>query len=112
MGEPMVQDRGIAGLEQSMHHPLAGYSQYNLEVLCNSSEAATTQQGDTDETTVSLEQRLLAYIQPGDREAAVTLLRAIIDTIAIRIAVSTPIPLQTSPSDDEPVIVSQLKAIL
>ena len=88
-----------------MHHPLAGYSQYNLEVLCSSSETAATQQGDTDETAVSLEQRLLAYIQPGDREAAATLLRAIIDIIAICIAVSTPTLLQTPPSDDEPITV-------
>ena len=88
-----------------MHHPLAGRSQYNLEALYSSSEAATTQQGDTDETAVSLEQRLLAYVQSGDCEAAVTLLRAIIDTMAMYIMVSTLTLLQTPPSDDEPVIV-------
>ena len=95
-----------------MHHPLARCSQYNLEALYSSSKAAATQQGDTDETAVSLEQRLLAYIQPGDHETAATLLRAIIDIMAIRIAASTPTLLQTPPSNNEPIIVSQLKAIL
>ena len=42
MGEPMAQDRGITGLEQSMYHPLAGCSQYNLEALYSSSEVAAT----------------------------------------------------------------------
>ena len=42
MGEPIVQDRGIVELEQSVYHPMAGYSQYNLEVLYSSSEVAAT----------------------------------------------------------------------
>ena len=42
MGEPMAQDGGVAGLEQSMYHPLAGRSQYNLEAPHSSSEAAAT----------------------------------------------------------------------
>ena len=42
MGEPMVQDGGVTGLEQSVYHPMAGRSQYNLEVLYSSSEVAAT----------------------------------------------------------------------
>ena len=42
MGEPIAQDRGIAGLEQSMYHPLAGWSQFNTEALPDTSEDIVT----------------------------------------------------------------------
>ena len=104
----MVQDRGIIGLEQSMYHPIAGYSQYNLEVLYSSSEvAATLQEGTVEAVTESLEQYLLACILLGKQEEASTLLYTIIDTSVIRIAKAIPnlhSP-PTPPTDKELIIV-------
>ena len=112
IGEPIVQDRGITGLEQSLYHSLAGLSQYNIEGLKNSSEVLAIYWGDTGEVTESLEQRLLAYVLPSDREIAASLLRTIIDiTVMYTIAISLT-PLQTPLSDNEPVTISQLKIIL
>ena len=87
MGEPIVQDGSVAGLEQSVHHPMAGRSQYNLEVLYSSSKvAATLQEGTVEAVAESLEQYLLAYILPGKQEEASTFLRTIIDVSVIYIA--------------------------
>ena len=61
-----MQDRGITELEQSVHHPIAGHSQYNLEVLYSSSEVATTlQEGTIEVVAESLEQYLLACVLLG-----------------------------------------------
>ena len=115
MGEPMVQDGGVAGLEQSVHHPMAGRSQYNLEVPYSSSEVATTlQDGTVEAAAESLEQCLLACILLGKQEEASTLLRTIIDASVIRIVKAT-LNLHsppTPPTDEELVIVGQLKTIL
>ena len=112
IGEPIVQDRGITGLEQSLYHPLARLSQYNIEELKNSSKVPVTYRGDTSEVTESLEQRLLAYVLPGDQETAASLLRTIIDMTVMYTIIISPTPLQTPPSDNEPVTIGQLMIIL
>ena len=111
----MVQDGGIAGLEQSVYHPIARYSQYNLEVPYSSSEvAATLQEGTVEVVVESLKQYLLACVLLGMLEEASTLLRAIVDISAMYIAKAIPnlhSP-PTPPIDEELVTVGQLKMIL
>jgi hypothetical protein len=107
----MAMDGGIAGLEQSQHHPLAGQSQFNPtppppQTQARESPAST--QGDDGDPTESLIQRIKACVIPGKVDEVTRLLRVLRDLVATT-ATSTA---TFSASDDNPVTVGQLKTIL
>ena len=104
MGEPMAQDGGIAGLEQSLHHPRAGRSQFNAEIPPDTSEDAATQQGGASESTEPLQQRILACVLPDKQEEVLSLLRDLVATVT-RLAkptISPPKPPLLMTSEEDP----------
>jgi len=112
MGEPMVTDGGRAGLEQSQHHPLAGRSQYSQTPQLQASEPPASSRSSDGDPTEAIIKCIKACVIPGKEDEVTRLLRdltAIITTSGTTSALQTP---RTPNSDDEPVTIGQLKAIL
>jgi hypothetical protein len=85
MAEPMAMDGGVAGLEQSQHHPLAGRSQFNpvsLTPQAEASESPASTQGDTGDPTESIIQCIKACVIPGKEDEVSRLLRDLRDIVA------------------------------
>jgi hypothetical protein len=119
MAEPMAMDSGIAGLEQSQHHPLAGRSQFNPvspTPLIEASEPPASPQGDAGDPTESVIQSLKACVIPGKMDEASRLIRVLRDMFASTTTTSSVATSlrtsRTSFSEDDPVTIGQLKSIL
>jgi hypothetical protein len=114
----MAMDGGIAGLEQSQHHPLAGRSQFNppsLHSQTQASESLASVQGDEGDQAASLIQSIKACVIPGKEDEVSRLLRELRVIVATAATTSAATSLQTSRtsfSDDDPVTIGQLKSIL
>jgi hypothetical protein len=74
MGEPMAMDGGIAGLEQSDYHPLAGQSQYSPPILTLVSEPPVSSQGVASDLAENIIQSIIACIIPGKKDEVSRLL--------------------------------------
>jgi hypothetical protein len=116
MGEPMAMDGGVAGLEQSDHHPLAGQSQYPPPLQAPVSEPPTSSQGGAGDLASSIIQSIVACVIPGKKDEVSRLLSELreIDasTIAATTTATSPRTSRTSVSDDNPVTIGQLRTIL
>ena len=113
MGEPMVTDSGRAGLDQSQHHPLAGRSQYSQTPQQEPSDSPASSSDGTDDPTEPLIQRIKACVIPGKADEVTRLLRDLVTAAAATACTATsPRTPKTPISDDEPVTIGQLKAIL
>ena len=118
MAEPMAMDGGIAGLEQSQHHPLAGRSQFNPPsppTQTQASDPPASIQGDDGDPAASILQSIKACVIPGKEDEVSRLireLRVIVATAATTTAATSPRTSRTSFSDDDPVTIGQLKTIL
>jgi hypothetical protein len=114
----MAMDGGIAGLEQSQHHPLAGRSQFNPPSLYSQTQASeflASVQGDDGDQAASLIQSIKACVIPGKEDEVSRLLRELRVIVATAATTSAATSLQTSRtsfSDDDPVAIGQLKSIL
>ncbi len=118
MAEPMAMDGGIAGLEQSQHHPLAGRSQFNPPSppsQTQASDSPASNQGGNGDPAESILQSIRACVIPGKEDEVSRLireLRVIVATAATTTAATSPRTSRTSFSDDDPVTIGQLKTIL
>lgn len=114
----MAMDGGIAGLEQSQHHPLAGRSQFNPPSPLSQTQASDSPasiQGDDGDPAASILQRIKACVIPGKEDEVSRLireLRVIVATAATTTIATSPRTSRTSFSDDDPVTIGQLKTIL
>jgi hypothetical protein len=111
----MAMDGGIAGLEQSDHHPLAGQSQYSPPPQTQASDSPVSIQGGAGDLAVSLIQRIKACVIPGKEDEVSCLpceLREFDASTATTTAVTSQQTSWTSFSDNDPVTIGQLKAIL
>ena len=100
MGEPMVQDGGLAGLEQSQHHPLANRSQYNAAASPDpfASQEKVIEQGE--DLAEKLRCSILVYVEPDKQDDMLKLLSEIVARTR-RVSIAPPTP----PNDDEPVTI-------
>ena len=64
----MAMDGGIAGLEQSQHHPLAGRSQYSPPSQTQANDSLASSPGDDGDLAASLIQRIKACVIHARRE--------------------------------------------
>ena len=112
MGEPMVTDGGRAGLEQSQHHPLAGRSQYSQTPQLQAGESLASSGSSEGDQTESIIQCIKACVIPGKVDEVTRLLRDLITATATTSAATNPQTLGTPQSDNDPVTIGQLKAIL
>ena len=125
MGEPMVTDGGRAGLEQSQHHPLAGRSQYSQTPQSQPSDSPASTQGDGGDPTATTIQSIMACVIPGKADEVTRLIRelraldeatattsAATTSAATTSAATTRRTSRTSVTDDDPVTIGQLRAIL
>jgi hypothetical protein len=118
MAEPMAMDGGIAGLEQSQHHPLAGRSQFNPPSppsQTQASDSPASNQGGDGDPAESILQSIRACVIPSKEDEVSRLireLRVIVATAATTTAATSPRTSRTSFSDDDPVTIGQLKTIL
>jgi hypothetical protein len=113
MGEPMVTDGGRAGLDQSQHHPLAGRSQYSQTPQQEPSDSLASSSDGTDDPTEPLIQRIKACVIPGKADEVTRLLRDLVTAAAATACTATsPRTPKTPISDNKPVTIGQLKAIL
>ena len=111
----MAMDGGVAGLDQSDHHPLAGRSQYPPPLQTPASEPPTSSQGGTGDLASTIIQSIIACVIPGKKDEVTRLvrdLRAADATAAATSAATSPRTSRTSFSDDDPVTIGQLKTIL
>jgi hypothetical protein len=111
----MAMDGGIAGLEQSQHHPLAGRSQYSPPSQTQANDSLASSPGDDGDLAASLIQRIKACVIPGKEDEVSRLLRELRVIVATETTTSAATSLQTSRtsfSDDDPVTIGQLKTIL
>jgi hypothetical protein len=114
----MAMDGGIAGLEQSQHHPLAGRSQFNPPSppsQTQASDSPASNQGGNGDPAESILQSIRACVIPGKEDEVSRLireLRVIVATAATTTAATSPRTSRTSFSDDDPVTIGQLKTIL
>jgi len=74
IGEPMAIDGGVAGLDQSDHHPLTGRSQYPLPLQTPASEPPTSSQGGTGNLVLTIIQSIITCIIPGKTDKVTRLL--------------------------------------
>jgi hypothetical protein len=65
MGEPIVIDSSIAGLDQSNYYPFTRRSQYPLPPQLLASEPPTSSQGGTSDLVSTIIQSIIACIIPG-----------------------------------------------
>ena len=110
----MAMDGGVAGLDQSDHHPLAGRSQYPPPPQTQVSEPPTSSQGGTGDLALSIIQSIIACVIPGKTDEVSRLLCELreADASTTTTTATSPRTSRTSISDDDPVTVGQLKAIL
>jgi hypothetical protein len=108
----MAMDSGIAGLEQSDHHPLAGRSQYSPPLQTQVSDSLASTQGGAGDLAASLIQRIEACVIPGKKDEVSRLLCELREFDASTSTTTTTSSTATSLSDDDPVTIGQLKAIL
>ena len=115
MGEPMAMDGGVAGLDQSDHHPLAGRSQYPPPLQTPASEPPTSSQGGTGDLASTIIQSIIACVIPGKTDEVTRLLQELREVDASKATTTAATSLRTSRtsvSDNDPVTIGQLKAIL
>ena len=115
MGEPMAMDGGVAGLDQSDHHPLAGRSQYPPPLQTPASEPPTSSQGGTGDLASTIIQSIIACVIPGKTDEVTRLLQELREVDASTATTTAATSLRTSRtsvSDNDPVTIGQLKAIL
>ena len=82
----MAMDSGIAGLEQSQHHPLAGRSQFNLPsplTQTQASDSPVSIQGDDGDLAASILQSIKACVILGKEDEVSRLLRELRVIVAI-----------------------------
>lgn len=112
----MTMDGGIAGLEQSDDHPLAGQSQYSPPPQKQASDSPASIQGGASDLAASLIQRIKACVIPGKEDEVLRLLRELREFDASQSTTTSTATSQqtsrTSFSDNDPVTIGQLKAIL
>jgi hypothetical protein len=70
----MAMDGGVAGLEQSDHHPLAGRSQYSPPSQTQASDSPASIQGGAGDLAASLIQHIEACVIPGKKDEVSRLL--------------------------------------
>jgi hypothetical protein len=114
MGEPMAIDGSTAGLEQSDYHLLTGQSQYSPPLQTQASESPVYSQGDTSDLIELIIQCIVACVIPGKKDKVSCLVHKLYNTTAATVTstVMSPQISRTSFSDNNPVTISQLKAIL
>jgi hypothetical protein len=111
----MAMDGGIAGLEQSQYHPLARRSQYSLPTQQQANDSLASSQGGSSDLAVSLIYSIKACIILGKEDKVLRLLCELRELDVSTVTVSAATFSQTSRtsfSDNDPVTISQLKAIL
>ena len=111
----MAMDGGVAGLDQSNHHPLTGRSQYPPPLQTLASEPPTSSQGGTSDLALTIIQSIIACVILGKTDKVTRLLqelRKVNASTATTTAATSLWTSRTSVSDNDPVTISQLKAIL
>jgi hypothetical protein len=105
MAQPMVMDGGIEGLEQSLHHPLAGHSQFNP--TAPKSPKLTEKVLEPGETEAIIS-RIKAYAAPDKQVKVAHLCDLLVASTRPSSSSLPPSPL----TDEDPVTIKQLRAIL
>jgi hypothetical protein len=112
----MAMDGGVAGLDQSDHHPLAGRSQYPPPLQTPASEPPTSSQGGTGDPASTIIHSIIACVIPGKTDEVTRLLQELREADASTATTTTAATSlrtsRTSVSDNDPVTIGQLKAIL